>query len=260
MIIDWFTVIAQVVNFLILVWLLKRFLYRPILQAIDEREQRIAAELADAKASKLAAQSERDEFMRKNEAFDQARADMTAKAMEEAQNERQQFVNAARQESEQLREQWQQALRNEHQNLSAEITRRTQDEVFAIARKALTDMAGVTLEARMVELFVQRLHSLEGAERMHLVAAFKAEPAQVLVRTTYALSPQQRSAIEDAVKSVFGVEQPMQFELAPDIVSGIELVTSGQKLAWSIADYLGTLEKGVGELLSTQPVAGQAAR
>ncbi|MDR3391698.1 MAG: F0F1 ATP synthase subunit B [Sulfuriferula sp.] len=256
MIIDWFTVIAQVVNFLILVWLLKRFLYRPILQAIDEREQRIAAELADANASKLAAQSERDEFMRKNEAFDQARADMTAKAMEEAQNERQQFVNVARQESEQLREQWQQALRNEHQNLSAEITRRTQEEVFAIARKALTDMAGVTLEARMVELFVQRLHGLEGAERMHLVASFKAAPAQVLVRTTYALTPQQRSAIEDAVKFVFGVEQPMQFELAPDIVSGIELVTSGQKLAWSIADYLGTLEKGVGELLSAQPVAG----
>ena len=50
MLIDWFTVIAQVVNFLILVWLLKRFLYRPILDAIDDREQRIATKIASAEA------------------------------------------------------------------------------------------------------------------------------------------------------------------------------------------------------------------
>ncbi|MFQ3186924.1 MAG: F-type H+-transporting ATPase subunit b, partial [Marinomonas primoryensis] len=48
MLIDWFTVIAQLINFLVLVWLLKRFLYRPILNAIDAREKRIADELADA--------------------------------------------------------------------------------------------------------------------------------------------------------------------------------------------------------------------
>jgi F-type H+-transporting ATPase subunit b len=55
MLIDWFTVSAQVVNFLILVWLLKRFLYRPILNAIDAREKRIATELADADAKRAEA-------------------------------------------------------------------------------------------------------------------------------------------------------------------------------------------------------------
>ena len=74
MLIDWFTVSAQVVNFLILVWLLKRFLYKPILHAIDAREKRIAAELADADAKMSEAQQERDEFQHKNEAFDQQRS------------------------------------------------------------------------------------------------------------------------------------------------------------------------------------------
>ena len=74
MLIDWFTVAAQVVNFLILVWLLKRFLYKPILRALDAREQQIALTLADADAKKAEAQQERDEFRKKNEAFDQQRA------------------------------------------------------------------------------------------------------------------------------------------------------------------------------------------
>ena len=53
MLIDWFTVGAQVLNFLILIWLLKRFLYKPILHAIDEREERIATELANADSPKV---------------------------------------------------------------------------------------------------------------------------------------------------------------------------------------------------------------
>jgi F-type H+-transporting ATPase subunit b len=70
MLIDWFTVGAQLLNFLVLAWLLKRFLYRPILDALDAREQRIAAELADADAKRAEADKARDEFQHKNEAFD----------------------------------------------------------------------------------------------------------------------------------------------------------------------------------------------
>ena len=73
MLIDWFTVGAQAVNFVILVWLMKRFLYKPILHAIDARENRIAAELAEADAKKAEAQSERDEFQAKNEELDRQR-------------------------------------------------------------------------------------------------------------------------------------------------------------------------------------------
>ena len=56
MLINWFTVLAQAINFLILVWLLKRFLYKPILHAIDEREKGIATQLADVEAKKAVAQ------------------------------------------------------------------------------------------------------------------------------------------------------------------------------------------------------------
>ena len=73
MLIDWFTAGAQALNFLILVWLLKRFLYRPILDAIDAREKRISADLADADETKAQAQAEREAFRRKNEQFDQER-------------------------------------------------------------------------------------------------------------------------------------------------------------------------------------------
>ena len=84
MLIDWFTIIAQVLNFLILVWLLKHFLYKPILNAIDAREKKIADELANADAKKAEAQKEKDEFKRKNEEFDQQSSALLNKAKDEA--------------------------------------------------------------------------------------------------------------------------------------------------------------------------------
>lgn len=70
MLIDWFTVGAQALNFLILVWLMKRFLYRPVLNAIDAREKRIATQIAEAEAKEAAANQQRDEFQHKNDEFD----------------------------------------------------------------------------------------------------------------------------------------------------------------------------------------------
>src|SRR6202161_4390474 len=96
MLIDWFTVGAQTLNFLILVWLMKRSLYKPILDAIDTREKRIAAELADADKKKAEAQKERDDFQRKSEAFEQQRAALLSKATDEAKAERQRLFDDAR--------------------------------------------------------------------------------------------------------------------------------------------------------------------
>ena len=96
MLIDWFTVGAQALNFIILVWLLKRFLYKPILNAVDAREARIAAELADAEAKRVEAKKERDEFQRKNEAFDQQRAALLSKATDDAKSEHQRLLDDAR--------------------------------------------------------------------------------------------------------------------------------------------------------------------
>src|SRR5665811_2064793 len=96
MLIDWFTVGAQALNFLILVWLMKRFLYKPILHAIDEREKRVATELANADKKKADAQKEGEEFKRKNEEFDQQRAALLSKATNEADAERRRLLDEAR--------------------------------------------------------------------------------------------------------------------------------------------------------------------
>ena len=249
MLIDWFTVGAQALNFIILVWLLKRFLYKPILNAVDAREKRIAAELADADAKKAEAQKERDEFEHKNEEFDQQRAALLSKAADEAKAERQRFLDDARKAADSLSAKRQEALRSDANNLNQAIRRRTQQEVFAIARKALMDLATTSLEERMSEVFTRRLRTMDGKAKMGLGESLKTASEPALVRSAFDLPAEQRAAIQKSLNETFSAEVHVRFETAPDLVSGIELTTNGQKIAWSIADYLVSLEKGVDELL-----------
>lgn len=249
MLIDWFTVGAQVVNFLILVWLLKRFLYRPILDAIDAREKRIAQTLADADTKKAEAQKERDTFQNKNAAFDKQRATLLRQAMDEAKAERLRLLDEARQAADALSAQRQEALRNNAHNLNQAISRRAQQEVFAIARKALTDLAAISLEERMGEVFIRRLREMDEQQKKGLGVSLKTATEPALVRSAFDLPAEQQAAIQKVLNELFSAEIRIRFETAPDLISGIELTANGQKVAWSLSDYLVLLEKSVDELL-----------
>jgi len=199
MLIDWFTIIAQVFNFLILVWLMKRFLYKPILNAIDAREKRIADELASADKKKAEAQKESDEFKHKNEEFDKQRAALLSKATQDAQTERQKLMDEARKAADVLSAKRQESLRNDTKN--------------------------------------------------GLLNVLKTSSQSGTVRSAFDLAEGQRAAIQNALNVFFSADIHLKFETTPDLIGGIEFTSNGQRLAWSIADYLKSLEKGVDELL-----------
>jgi F-type H+-transporting ATPase subunit b len=251
MLIDWFTVAAQALNFLILVWLMGRFLYRPVLDAIDAREKRIATQIADANAKKAEAEREKLEFEHKNSDFDRQRAVLLSQVIEGAQAERHRLVEEAREAAETLSARRRDALKSEMNALSDAISRRTQQEVFGIARRTLTDLSATSLEQSIAALFIRRLRDLDGAAKAKLAAALKTSSAPVLIRCAFELPSEQRLAIQQAVNESLSGEFPLTFQVSPEVIAGIELSANGRMLAWSIAGYLVELESAANELMAS---------
>jgi F-type H+-transporting ATPase subunit b len=247
--IDWFTVGAQIINFLVLVWLMGRFLYKPVLHVIDEREKRIAAELANAENKKSEAQKESSEFRRKNEEFEAQRSVLWNKVTDEANAERQRRLDDAMKAADILSLKRQEMLKNEEHSLLEEIRHRTQQEVFAISRKALLDLASASLEERLSNVFIRRLRELDDGARAGLAGAIKTMSEPAIVRSVFDLPAQQRAEIQSTFNEMFSAKIDLRFETAPDLISGIELSLNGEKVEWSIADYLTSLEKSVDEIL-----------
>jgi F-type H+-transporting ATPase subunit b len=254
MLIDWFTVVAQALNFLILVWLMKRFLYAPVLAAIAARDKRIADEQAGADAARLGAEAMRADLAQRGAAFDRDRAALLAAAQADAQSERGRLVDAARAAADTLTAQRRDRLAAESSMLDGALRDRAREGVFSIARKALADLASESLEASACELFARRLRALDGTARADLGAALAATNGRAAVRSAFELPAAQRAALGQAVGETFALAATLSYETAPALVCGIELSAAGRKLAWTFEAELAALESGMRDLL-----AGDAA-
>ncbi len=249
--INWFTLIAQIVNFLLLVWLLRRFLYRPILDAIDERENKIAAQLNEAETKKAEAKREQDEFASKNEQFDQQRDERMNAAVTEAKDAKLKLLEAARNEANALRSKLETTYKEMQESGKSEIVQRTQQEVFAIARKTLSDLASVSLEEQATIIFLDKLKALKGSDQQQLKDAFNSGDKNILVQSTFELPDESQQDIITTVNEILG-KTKIEFRTSPHLISGIELTTSGYKLAWSITEYLNSLENSIAKTAKTK--------
>ena len=259
MLIDWFTVGAQALNFLILVGLLKHFLYRPILDAIDAREKRIAGQIADAKQTMAEAHKEKDEFKQKNDTFDAEHAALLKKATGEPMR-RATPDDAARAAADALAARRRDALKTDEESLDDAIRRRTSDAVFAVARKALSDLADASLEDSIRGLFIRRLKTMDADAVAQMTAALDSQHSpKASVRSAFDVPEKQQVAIRKAIKDTFASDAAIEFQTAPELVGGIELIAGGQKLGWSIADYLVAMKAGVDDLLEPKPKVKLAA-
>jgi len=242
----WPTIIAQVVNFLILVYLLRRFLYGRIVKAMDERQQKIAARLHDAQQKNDEAEQEAQSYQQKTQELDAQREEMLAQAKQEADAHRKELLDKARQEVDASQAKWQQAIARDKaaflQDLRAQVARQT----FAVARRALSDLADADLEERVVDIFVRKLGEMDDAERKAIAEHSEEaddEDRRIAVRSAFGLPEEGRERIEKAIRKHIGKDVEVVFETSPDLVCGIELRAQGRKIAWTAADYLASLEE-----------------
>ena len=253
--INWFTVIAQVINFLVLVWLLKKFLYKPILNAIDEREKKIATQIKDADDKKAAAIKEQDGFKKKNEDFDQQKKVLMDKVVADTNAEKDKLLEAAKNDANTLRSNLEKSAKENQENQNTAIAQKTQKQVFDITRKALTDIASISLEEQSANTFIKRLNESKDEEKKQFIDAFKSNANAILVRSAFNLSEKQQGEINNVVDTILGTKTQLQFKTTPELISGIELTTNGYKLAWSFSEYLNSLEKNITKKMKAEPEA-----
>ena len=261
MLIDWFTVGAQTLNFIILVWLLKRFLYQPILNAIDAREKKIARELAQADAVSQEANQASAEFEQKNYELEQHRETIMREATVAADKESQRLLECAHIAAFDLGARREQALENKLHQLHESIRDVVQHEVFAMTKNALRDLADSNVEDQMINLFIQRLSDLTPKQLASFQTAIESKPTSatdstklpnlipMTVLSSVAVPSKQQAVITKLLKELLGNNIQINFDLSPELIGGISLDAQGFKIAWSIAEYLHSMESALNELV-----------
>ncbi len=249
---DWFTICAQIVNFLVLVALLKHFLYGRILRAIDSRESGIKASLAEAEEKVNQAQLEKQACQNRLCELEAARDEMLAQARRDADARRFELMEKARTEISSLEARWRADLERERSALFQDIRGRAAGEILSVVRRALHDLACCDLDQCATRVFLNKLASMETGAWEEFAGQ------QVVIRSASDLPAEMQRTIEETLGRQVSRPIHICFERAASLGWGLELRANGRKIAWSAEGYVDALEERLRDTLEKK--AGEISR
>lgn len=234
MLIDWYTVAAQAFNFLLLVWVLKRFLYKPVRRAMHQRQERIAQDLEQADQARTQAEERLQALTSERAKLESERRALLEKSRQEARQWREQALEKARQDLEEQRRRWHQAILEERNAFAKRLTARIAATTCEVCRKALADLADADLETRLADKLLTQLAENNAAP-----------PAEIIVRTGFALHARGREHLRTALLELWPELGNIVFEQNEQLGFGIECLFGENKVSWNVEQYIRGLQEQV---------------
>lgn len=246
MLIDWFTVGAQVVNFLILLVLLKIFLFDRIKQAMDQRENNIKERFDKAAEQEAAAEDARKNFEKKTQSLEDEWAARLKQADKDAKERRESLIKEARDEVDGLKNKWQNALEQEKASFFDRFKKQAARLIFDTVEKTLSHLADTRAQDQAVKKFLSRFEALDKED---LPREVETQPR---VSTGFDLSESQQNSIQKTVSQKLPDLQDIAFDVKPELVFGIAFAAGGKKMTWHAHDYVSALEKQINQAIESK--------
>ena len=239
--IDWTTLALQVINFAILVWLLQRFLYRPVLRVIDARRQAGDARYAEAQRLAEAAKQQLADVETQRAGVAADRAAALADAREQAQ----QLVEARRAQAERdaeaLLDETRQTLARERASLLAEARHAALDLAAGMARRVLAEIPESLRIEGWLERIGQHLSSLPAAERAGLVGELAGAPLRVI--SAWPVSSESEELWRARLRQALGRDVAVTFETNASLIGGAQLCFPHSTLSFSVEGAVSALQQ-----------------
>ena len=233
--IDWVTVLAQIANFLVLLWLLKRFLYRPILDGIDAREAQISKRMAAAEQAQQEAKAAESQYIKQRAQLVTEHDALLEKALAATEDQRDDLLAAARVKLEQEQQDWRKHLEHERQAFNTRLQQNGTEALLRLTRKALHDLADETLEDAIVRHIGKQLQPMVGELRQ---AAADSKKAQVTTRD--ALAQDTQALLQSEVQQWLP-DVALSFATDAQQAPGLIMQVGGAQVAWTTDSYMDEL-------------------
>lgn len=241
--IDLVTLIAQIINLLVLIWLMKRFLYQPVLKMISQRQALIDAEIKSAHEARQEALLQEAQYSKKVADFDAKRSQMLGQARQEVETFKQKLLAESKQAIAYSRKNWQVELEQEKQSFDATLQASIVKNFKLFASDALKDMAGIELTSLVLEKFKEKMQKMsKSAHKQMLDNILKSK--KILVSTDSKLDSKTKTEIKSFLLDLFELDNSIKFEFKEDenLICGIQIQIGEHQTSWNLKNYLEAFE------------------
>ena len=245
---SWSTFVLEVINFLVLVWILKRFLYKPILDVIRRRRAGIEKTLADAEALHADAEKSREQYEGRLADWNQERRQAREALIRELEAERKVKMTELQSSLEQERETARAAEARRQADAMRKIEETALMQGARFATSLLEQASGPDTEARLVEMVTAELTQLPAERIAALRNSYGKTLEAIVVVSAFELPDDQRQRLKQALATVTSPNIPLRFEQNSELVAGVRIIIGPWVLGVNLQDEL----KGFVELANDE--------
>jgi F-type H+-transporting ATPase subunit b len=238
---NWSTFVLEIINFLVLVWILKRFFYKPVLEVIARRRAGIEQTLAEARQLRTDAEALQNQYPQRLADWEQERQRAREQLADEIEAERTRRLATLQSQLEQEQEKARvaEARRQADAVHKAEETALMQAAGFA--SRLLGQLAGPELEQRLLDLMLEQLSRLSD-ERIAALRNNCGRAAETItVSSAWPLSETQREQLRQALAATMGSSLPLRFEQDSALLAGLRISIGAWQLSANLQDELKSL-------------------
>ena len=235
---SWSTFLLEILNFLLLVWLLKHFFYRPLLDVIARRQQRIQERLADAQRARDEAAVLQHQFQQRLANWESERQEAREALNSELRAERVQRESELQDSIEQLRRRREAVEQREQRESRQRLEDLALEQGSAFATRLLEQAAGPELDRRLQQLLLEELAALLPERKAALREQLQSADTGAEVRSAFALAAPQRQEIKRLLEELAGHTIECQFYTDADLIAGLRIAVGPWIIAANLQDEL----------------------
>ena len=235
---NWSTFILEIINFLILIWILQHFFYKPVLAVITRRRADIEKTLEDAQTLHSEAQALQIKYENRLADWDKERQAARNDLDKDIQIEREQQIAALQITLEEEREKAQFVAQRQLETSRLHNEKTALIQAAQFSTKLLSAVSGPELERRLIDLFLEGFSSLSAEHLRKLKAAAGSAPDHIIVTSAYALDSEQRQSLEKALSQVLAVNGPVRYVQEKALLAGLRINVGAWILQANLLDEL----------------------
>lgn len=235
---NWSTFFLEIINFLVLVWLIKRFFYKPVREIIEKRRSAIDEQIASAKTLESDAERMRTQYENRLSAWEKEKQQQQEKLNKEIEEQKKQQLDLL---EKQLVEEKQKNASIQHkqtQILKHKIEKQALDQAVHFTAKLLQDLSCQELENKLIELFLKNVDNFSQAEKQILADVYSDENPAILIETAYPLSLVNKDNIQKAIQNLFEQEIHCSYNESHEVIAGLRVNIGSYVLHANLADEL----------------------
>ena len=250
--IDFFTLCAQIINLLILLFLLKKFLYLPILKVLEERKALLENEYKVAEIARKKAEVLEKNAQEKYSEIEHEKQKILAQSHEKADALEQKLLAVAEQEFSKARQQWKNKLISEQNSFDLALQNLIAEYFQKFATGALDQMADISLNELFLNKLMQKISAQKQDKKSEFVRDFLVSGELELVSAEN-LDAKIKQRFKDFIKNEFMLtENPkIRFSTDKNLICGVVLKNKEQMIEWNLAEYISEFSNNLNTAVSS---------